>query len=115
MIIFLAEASTPSLNISWLLHQLNIKDTLIFKISVAALLLSFFVFRVLLAPFMVWHLTVHKNEWAQYDNTLMYWGNWLIVFTFALLNYFWFYKLLSITFGGKKRKGKKSQADPKQT
>jgi hypothetical protein len=109
MMVFIAEGSTPALNLSWLLHQLNMKDTLLFKACAGVLLLSFFVFRVLMSPCMFWHLTVYRDHWGVYNNTMMYWGNWFIVGSFMLLNFFWFYKLLLVAFGGKKSKAAKKK------
>ncbi len=95
MLVYIAEGSTPFLHISWLLHQLKLKDTGGFKLLVAVLLTTFFVCRIILSPYMLWHMITFQERWGE-DTFLLFWGNWLIVFLFGLLNYFWFYKLVSL-------------------
>jgi TLC domain len=99
MLVYIAEGSTPFLNISWLLHQLQMKNTLLFKVFALLLILSFFVFRIILGPFMVWHMLTHKKEWGPDAQGLLFWGNWVIVALFALLNYYWFYKIIQVATG----------------
>uniref|UniRef100_A0A7S3LZR4 TLC domain-containing protein n=1 Tax=Spumella elongata TaxID=89044 RepID=A0A7S3LZR4_9STRA len=97
MIIFLAEGSTPLLNASWLLQKLNMLDTSLFQLCAIGLLGSFFVLRVLLSPYMVIHMFLYQTSWG--ENTFqLFWFNFVIVFSFMLLNYFWFYKLVSLAF-----------------
>jgi hypothetical protein len=95
MLVYIAEGSTPMLHFCWLMHQLKMKDAAGFKVLVGALILAFFVFRILLSPYMLWHMIVHMSEWVG-DQFLLFWGNWAIVFLFGVLNYFWFYKLTSL-------------------
>ena len=99
MLVFIAEGSTPFLNSSWLMHQLQLKDTLVFKLTALSLVISFFVFRIMLGPFMVTHMMQHRNEWGQAKDGLMFWGNFIIVFLFAVLNFYWFYKLMLVFLG----------------
>ena len=95
MIIFLAEGSTPLLNISWLLQKLNMTKTTLFKACAVVLILTFFVLRILLSPYMVIHMLLHQAAWG--ENTFeLYWFNVAIVAFFMLLNFFWFYKLIQV-------------------
>mmetsp|Transcript_32112 Transcript_32112/g.54160 ORF Transcript_32112/g.54160 Transcript_32112/m.54160 type:complete len:250 (-) Transcript_32112:67-816(-) len=105
MIIFVAEGSTPLLNISWLLQKLGLSNTALFIGCAAALILTFFVVRVVLSAYMVIHMILYQRDWGP-DTDLLFWFNFVIVFIFGLLNYFWFYKLLKLAFGGKKEKRK---------
>lgn len=95
MIIFLAEGSTPLLNASWLLQKLNMLKTSMFKLCAVSLILSFFVLRVVLSPFMLGHMYLFKDSWGP-NNDALYWFNFAIVGSFLLLNYFWFYKLVAL-------------------
>ena len=99
MLVFIAEGSTPFLNSSWLMHQLQLKDTIIFKLTALSLVTSFLVFRIILGPFMVTHMLHHRNEWGNAKDGLMFWGNFFIVFLFAVLNFYWFYKLMLVFLG----------------
>jgi len=106
MLVFIAEGSTPFLNVSWVLHQLQLSHTALFKFTVFLLLLTFFVFRILLGPLMVTHMLAHRRAWGPDNQGLMFWGNFTIVASFAVLNFYWFYKLVSIA-AGKKVKDKR--------
>ena len=104
MMVFLCEASTPMLHFSWLLHGLKFTDTMVFKLTVVGLILAFFVFRVLLTPYMCWSMydTFSQGLW---DDSIFY-LNIVVIGLFTLLNFFWFYKLLSVAMkvGTKKEK-----------
>lgn len=105
MIVFLAEASTPFLHLSWALHKMNYSSSVYFLICAATLLLLFFVFRVLLSAGMLFHLTVHRAEWGSgLVNQSIFAVNYVVVALFALLNYYWFYKLLVMAIGRRKKK-----------
>lgn len=107
MLVYIAEGSTPFLHISWILHQLDFRQSIFFFLCSGLLILTFFVCRICLGPYMVWHLFFFKEEWGKGNNAL-YIFNFVIVSTFALLNYYWFYKLLLMALGlGKKRKENK--------
>lgn len=99
MLVYIAEGSTPFLNISWLLHMLSLKKTLIFKICALSLIVSFFTFRILLGPCMVYHMLIHREEWGESGRGSLFLGNTAIVASFAVLNFFWFYKLLAVALG----------------
>lgn len=100
MLVFIAEGSTPWLNISWLMHQLHMKYTVVFKLTALTLLLAFFLCRTLLGPYMVQHMLFHRAEWgSEGGKGLFFWGNFSIVSSFAVLNFYWFSKLLQVAFG----------------
>lgn len=94
MLVFIAEISTPFLNISWLLHAAGLKTDPIFALVSLLLMLTFSV-RVCVGPFMVGHMLLFKSEWGD-DTELLYWGNVVIVAAFALLNIYWYFKLLKM-------------------
>lgn len=95
MMVYIAEGSTPALHMCWLLHKLNMKKSFLFKVFVAWLLLGFFVCRILVSPYMLWHMSQNMDAWGQ-DNDLLFYLNFSIVFLFAVLNFYWFYKLISL-------------------
>ena len=99
MLVYIAEGSTPFLNISWLLYLLQLKKTNGFKICAAILILSFFCCRILLGPYMVYHMLYHREEWGIDGRGALYIGNTTIVSIFAVLNFYWFYKLLIVAIG----------------
>lgn len=71
-----------------------LKSTM-FKFCASGLILSFFVLRVILSPFMLGHMYLFKESWGPNTDSL-YWFNFVIVASFMLLNYFWFYKLVAL-------------------
>ena len=96
MMVFLCEASTPYLHTSWLMHYLELAHTTFFKIIVGCLVTLFFVFRILLAPYMCYgmYTSLQLGLWEGYLG--IFYPNFIIMVLFTLLNYFWFYKLLSV-------------------
>lgn len=98
MLVFIAEASTPFLHGSWLLHTLNMKKSATFLFFAVSLLIVFFLCRVLLGPFMLYHMLTHQESWGE-DTEALFWINFFIVAAFAFLNFFWFYKLIIIASG----------------
>jgi len=94
----LVEISTIFLHINWFLIKLGYKDTVIFTISHSLLLLSYFVIRVVVAPYFVYETI--KQTLDPLNNTatwakLIYCGNVVLL---ALLSQFWFWKMSYNTF-----------------
>jgi hypothetical protein len=102
MIVFLAEASTPFLNLSWLLQKLGYESSTMFKLVAFILIVTFFVFRVLLSPYAVYHMIANPEVWG--NQLIMYYFNVQVVAFFALINFFWFYKLVALALGSSKKK-----------
>lgn len=100
MLIYLAEISTPCLHTSWIMHQLNLSQSMTFQVIVIILIIQFFLFRYLLGPYMVIHMLFHREAWNETTDTsgILYWGNVGIVTFFAILNIFWFHKLVAMAF-----------------
>lgn len=96
MLVYIAEASTPFLHVSWLMYQLNLKENLLFTIVSSLLVILFFICRFLLGPYMLYHMIRYKAEWGPHGQGLLFWFNFTIVFVFTVLNIFWFYKLVAI-------------------
>jgi len=104
MLVFLAESSTPLLHAGWLMNKLGKTDNAAFKLMGATLLLLFFVFRVVLGPFVMGILIVRRDAWREsWENALM-----LVVMSgFTMLNWHWFHKLVSVVLSAGKPAGKK--------
>lgn len=96
MMVFLAEGSSPFLNLSWLMHHLRLNHTVMFKASVLTLICTFFVLRVMLCTFTITHMWLRREQWGVDAGTALFWFNFLVVALFVLLNYFWFYKLVAV-------------------
>jgi hypothetical protein len=103
MLVFIAEISTPFLNMSWILHQLNRKKTMLFKFCFILLIISFFLFRIVLCPYMIWHLWSYKDAWME-PNDFLFYNHFIITILFSVLNYFWFYKLIMMALRSKDEK-----------
>jgi hypothetical protein len=115
-LVYLAEASTPIVHLSWLLYHLKATDTVLFKFSVASLLLVFFCCRVLLCPYMDHQLYVSYYETAPEGllwkgQEAMFYLNVVIMFFFTLLNYYWFYKLVGTAMKAMKKGAKIAEAE----
>lgn len=105
MIIYIAEGSTPWLNMCWVCFNTNRTKNLIYKISSFNLLITFFLCRVCMASYVVWHLNYYVKEWPWKTEPYIYQiyiFNYLVALFFAILNYYWFYKLVKMAIGGKK-------------
>lgn len=105
MVVYLAEASTPFLHTCWILHTYKLGAHPIFLPLSAILIILFFVFRVVVGGYIIWHLWTDSIGWQgklanEYVNTV-------ILVLFVGLNYFWFFKLIQMATGiGKKKKQK---------
>lgn len=105
MMIYLAELSTPFLNVSWLLSEMNNAPTLLL-ITGGLLVLTFFLSRVVVGPYLFYHMITH---WLPEGNEVLYYTNFLIVVFFLLMNFYWFMQLLKRVFGSSSEKKKKSE------
>jgi predicted permease len=95
MFVYIAEGSTPFLHICWLLYKLRKKDSNVFKFFAMILLASFFVFRVVMSPCLLFHLIANRSSWGM-GSELLFALNAAIVSLFTVLNFFWFHKLVSL-------------------
>lgn len=121
-LVYLAEASTPIVHASWFMYHLKKTDTLLFKLSVAALVLVFFVCRVCLCPFMDFQLyTSFYNSGLPDGQTLwageeaIFYMNVVIMILFTALNYYWFYKLVGTALKAMKKGKVKLDASETET
>jgi hypothetical protein len=48
---------------------------------------------------MVHHMITHREEWGEEGRGALFIGNTVIVSIFAVLNFYWFYKLLIVALG----------------
>jgi len=115
-LVYLAEASTPIVHASWFMYQLKLTDTVMFKMSVLALLVVFFVCRVCLCPYMdrVLYTSYFETDpvgvlWK--GEEAIFWLNVVIMALFTALNYFWFYKLVKTAMKAMKKGAKIIEAE----
>jgi len=112
MAVYLAEASTPSLNVSWLLLKLGRDQGKAFPLVAGSVLVLFLFFRVILGPYMLYHMYIHQTAWQDeqhpYGEQLLY-LNAFIVSAFVVLNNIWFYKLIMLATSSSKAKEKQEQ------
>jgi len=101
MIIYLAEVSTPFLHMSWLLNELKLTNTVLFKYCAVTLLILFALFRVCLSPVLLYSFIFSEEVWDQ--SVYLYALNGLIIFLFMVLNFYWFYLLLRMAFKKQKQ------------
>jgi hypothetical protein len=104
MMVYLAEMSTPFLNISWLLNYLKLDNSLPLSLCGIILLVTFFFCRIILGPFLFYHMIYN---WTSEPRFLFYINVGIVLF-FIVMNMYWFKQLLRVLFGGKK--GKKSKS-----
>jgi hypothetical protein len=102
MMVYIAELSTPLLNISWLINYLNFESSLPLTITGAVLVISFFFCRVLWGPWMLWHMYTY---WTS-EPRFIFQINVFIMIFFILLNFYWFYLLISLLFKSAKKEKK---------
>ena len=93
---YLAEASTPVLNISWMMYKSNLADTKLFMATILILVGSFFCCRVLTSPYILYSFVVDSHMYG--DRFLVYSLQLVIVIFFMALNLFWFWKLIYTFF-----------------
>lgn len=105
VMVYLAECSTPLLHACWMMHHLKLEHLKLFPIIMVLCLIFFFVARMLLGPFMLYHMVNHGNDWIrtpEKDFILAF--QFLIVSLFVLLNGFWFVYLVKMSLSKDKRK-----------
>ena len=69
MMVYLAEMSTPFLNISWLLNYLKLDNSLPLSLCGIILLVTFFFCRIILGPFLFYHMIYN---WTSEPRFLFY-------------------------------------------
>ena len=89
MLIFLAEASTPLLHFGWLLHLLgsNATNSNAFKLLYIVTMILFFIFRVILGPYVFKEVVLSKNMHSEFP--ALYFLNTFVVGSYCLLNFKW--------------------------
>lgn len=101
MMVYLAESSTPFLHLGWLLHHLKQDKTIVFKACSGLILVLFFFFRIVLGPYLLFHMVAYRELWVNQFYLLV--TQEVIVVGFVLLNYYWFYKLCRMAVSPKAR------------
>jgi len=105
MICLISEGSTPWLNLCWLYFNRNKTNKLFYKISSINLIITFFLCRVCMASYVVWHINYYKKEWPWETDLYVYKSyiiSYCVTIFFTALYYYWFYKLIKVAIGGKK-------------
>jgi hypothetical protein len=95
MIVFLAEASTPALHSSWIMKELKFTKTWAYQLVGWTLVGLFFIFRIILAPFLVFKVWNEKEAWRD-QPPYFFEINFAIVVFFMFINFFWFKKLIAM-------------------
>ena len=97
MIIFIAEASTPFLHISYYMHCAKLEKNVYFTLCCILLVALFFLCRVILGPFLFYKMYTERSVWGDSEfDLLLFWSNFVIVGFFVVLNFYWFRKLLKV-------------------
>jgi len=102
MMVYLAELSTPLLHITWIMNTASISENALFVNLIQALLVSFFVCRVMLGPYMLTHLVRNYT-----GRTELYILHTVIVAGFNVLNFYWFILLTTLAMKKLKAASKK--------
>jgi hypothetical protein len=98
MMVYLAEGSTPILHMAWMMNTVGLADSLAFKLLTLALLVAFFVVRILVSPLLAYTYLAPANRHLYDGRDGVFYFQLCIVFAFAGLNFFWFYKLLTLVY-----------------
>jgi len=98
MMVYLAEGSTPILHVAWMMNTVGLADGLAFKLLTLALLVAFFVVRILVSPLLAYTYLAPANRHLYDGRDGVFYFQLCIVFAFAGLNFFWFYKLLTLVY-----------------
>ena len=102
MMVFLAEISTPFLHASWIMYQLKLTKSLIYKLTGWSLLTTFFIFRIVLPPVIIVKLLKEKFIWSD-DEKIIFKVLFTITVLFTILNYIWFNRLISMVLNHYKK------------
>ena len=95
----LTEASTPFVNIRELLHFHKDTNTLLYSVNAIAMIVSFFVFRILISFFLIFYICVpgfieldwtHDSLFAKCIISI----STLLYMLLYILNIYWFYRII---------------------
>jgi hypothetical protein len=102
MIVLLSEISTPFLHNSWTMYHLNYTNNVSYKITGYLLIVLFFVFRIVLSPYLIYKLIKERDIWSN-EQQYLFEINLIISVTFMYLNYIWFIKLIKMALSKSKQ------------
>lgn len=115
MMVYIAEASTPFLHISYILKSNDMKDSALFKVCVLLLLILFLLVRLLWGPFMQYDLHMRQEHWfLTVAGKALYWPNVACVLFFNLVNFTWGQKLFLIAYKSVTGGGEEDETPPKK-
>lgn len=99
MIIYIAEGSTPFLHWCWGMYAMGFKETFLFNIVCMLVLISYFIVRICLGPYALYHLYSNRHLWtASASDNILYMPNFIILLIFNTLNFVWYKALLNKFF-----------------
>jgi len=95
MMVYIAELSTPFLNISWLMNSASLTDSPLFLLNVIVLMVSFLFCRIFMGPYFFYHLV---TSWVtqEGEHPFLFYLNIVIVLSFNVLNFYWYGLLLKL-------------------
>ena len=109
--VYLAEGSTPFLNAAWIMNSIGWGDKFIFAANGTCLVLSFFIFRILIPPLLLFHYANNLESWTHHPAVhIMRPLAGITLVVFMLLNLNWFRVLLKLYIQGIRQVLKKSKS-----
>lgn len=102
-IVLLSECTTPFINLRWYLTVLGLKDTDTYRYNGAFTAVLWLVARVINFIYCFYHLYIHTEEVTQL-HTAGFIFLLLAPTSLGLMNFFWFYKIVSAVLRTMKRK-----------
>jgi hypothetical protein len=99
--VYLAEGSTPFLHASWIMNSIGLGDGFLFAANGTLLVLSFFVFRILIPPVLLFHYANNMESWTHHSAAhIMKPLAGVTLFIFMALNLNWFSTLIQLYVEG---------------
>lgn len=98
------EASTPFVNLRWMLHEAGLKDHSVYLFNGLAMMLVFFLIRILPLPFIYYQFYNQLNQLMAQSFPVIF-STFFLTTLINTLNLFWFNKMIQgalKAFGGKK-------------
>ena len=109
--VYLAEGSTPFLNAAWIMKSVGWGDKRIFAANGTCLVLSFFIFRILVPPLLLFHYANNLESWMHHPAAhIMKPLAGITLVVFMLLNLNWFCILMKLYMQGIREVLKKSKS-----
>jgi hypothetical protein len=99
--VYLAEGSTPFLHASWIMKSVGLGETVFFAANGTLIVLNFFIFRIMIPPFLLFHFVANSDSWLHYPAIhIMKPMAGITLLIFVMLNMMWFYTLIDLYVKG---------------